>query len=316
MLLRKALIAALLVLSPSAEAQTQSGSIDVHWNAGAPDCAAHPQPPLQIHAYNAKTFILRESLCSTFEAPFMYLLVGSKRALLIDTGDVANPRQMPLAATVLRLLAPGFPLLVVHTHRHMDHRAGDPQFANLPNVRVVGYDFSSVRRFYNLEHWPDGRGLIDLGGRVVDVLPAPGHEQTEMAFYDPMTALFFSGDFMLPGRLLIDDDAAELASAKRIAEFVRSNPITYVLGGHIEEDVRGTLYDWGSQYHPAEHVLPMTKSDLLALPDAFARFNGFYSTIGKFTFINSMHNLMAAAAGAAMLLAGLIVLLIRHLRRR
>jgi hydroxyacylglutathione hydrolase len=48
----------------------------------------------------------------------MYLLIGSTKALLIDTGDVGDPKQMPLAETVMHLL-PGtgrskWPLLVVH----------------------------------------------------------------------------------------------------------------------------------------------------------------------------------------------------------
>src|SRR5438477_5852447 len=117
--------------------QLVPGSMDVHWNEGAPNCAHNPQPPLQVHRYNSQTLILRENLCATFEAPFMYLLIGSGKALLIDTGDVADSRQVPLADTVLHLLpASGgatLPLLVVHTHRHLDHRAGDAQFANLPS---------------------------------------------------------------------------------------------------------------------------------------------------------------------------------------
>ena len=83
-----------------AQAALQPGDMDVRWNEGSPDCKAHPQTPLQVHRYNAQTFILREGLCATFEAPFMYLLVGSTRALMIDTGDVADPKVMPLARTV------------------------------------------------------------------------------------------------------------------------------------------------------------------------------------------------------------------------
>jgi hypothetical protein len=79
-------------------------SIEVHWDEGAMDCKTHSQPPLQVHAYNAQTFILRENLCATFEAPFMNLLTGSSRAMLIDTGDVADASHMPLAKTVLQLL--------------------------------------------------------------------------------------------------------------------------------------------------------------------------------------------------------------------
>jgi hydroxyacylglutathione hydrolase len=132
----------LLTASVSAWSQVATGSLDAHWNEGAADCKANPQAPLEVRTYSPQTFILRESLCPTFEAPFIYLLIGSQKALLIDTGDVADPDKMPLAKTVMNL-TPGngsakLPLLVVHTHRHLDHRAGDPQFAHLPNVQVVG----------------------------------------------------------------------------------------------------------------------------------------------------------------------------------
>ena len=96
---------ALATLTPAlAQAQLAHGSMDVHWNEGAKDCKTSSQPALQVHAYNPQTFILRESLCATFEAPFMYLLIGSAKALLIDTGDIADPNQMPLAKTVMQLL--------------------------------------------------------------------------------------------------------------------------------------------------------------------------------------------------------------------
>src|SRR6266567_3118031 len=73
------------------------GSLNVHWNEGAANCSVNTQPPIQVHPYNATTFILRENPCATFEAPFLYLLVGSHRALLIDTGDISEPGRMPLA---------------------------------------------------------------------------------------------------------------------------------------------------------------------------------------------------------------------------
>ena len=81
-----------------ARSQLAPGSMDVHWNEGAEDCKASPQRPIEVHSYNQGTSILRENLCASFEAPFMYLLVGSTKALLIDTGDVADPNQMPLAS--------------------------------------------------------------------------------------------------------------------------------------------------------------------------------------------------------------------------
>src|ERR1700739_1339912 len=52
-----------------------AGSMDMHWNEGAANCGEHTGPTLQVHAYNAQTYILRQSLCATFEAPFMYVLI-------------------------------------------------------------------------------------------------------------------------------------------------------------------------------------------------------------------------------------------------
>lgn len=310
----------LLMASGAAWSQVASGSLDVHWNEGAADCKANPQAPIQVHAYNPQTFILRENLCATFEAPFMYLLIGSKKALLIDTGDVKDPQKMPLEKTVMNLLpadgAAKLPLLVVHTHRHLDHRAGDGQFAHLPNAQVVGFDLDSVRRYYNFTNWPNGLAQINLGDRIVDVIPTPGHNATHVSFYDRNTALFFSGDFLMPARLLIDDADADLASARRAAAFVKDRPVSYVLGGHIELDAAGNTFPWESQYHPAEHVLQMTKDDLLALPAAVSTFNGFYTRTGKFLMMNPIRMLIALTAAVALLLIALALALIRYTRRR
>lgn len=296
------------------------GSLDVHWDEGAVNCASASQPPLQVHAYNERTYILREGLCTTWEAPFVYLIIGSTKAMLIDTGDIADPKKVPLADTVLHLLpgdgASKLPLLVVHTHRHLDHRAGDPQFANLPNVQVVGFDIDSVRRFYNFTNWPEGTAQVDLGDRTIDVIPTPGHNETEVSFYDRNTGLFFSGDFLIPGRLLIDDANAELASARRVAAFVKDRPVSFVLGGHIEMDSTGKLLEWESTYHPHEHVLQLTKSDLLSLPGAVASFNGFYTTYGQFTMMNSIRILIAVSVFALLALIVLAVWMVRFILRR
>jgi glyoxylase-like metal-dependent hydrolase (beta-lactamase superfamily II) len=321
MLTMKSFLSALVaVVVTSTVSAAWSDPLDMHWNEGAKDCKANPQPTLEVHAYDSQTFVLRENLCATFEAPFMYLLIGSRRALLIDDGDVADPKLVPLADTVLHLLPMNglsrLPLLVVHTHRYLDHRAGDAQFAGRHGVQVVGYDIDSVKRYYGFARWPDGVAQTDLGGRTIDVIPTPGHEATHVAFYDRNTGLFFSGDFMMPARLLIDDGAADLASAKRVATFVANRPVRYVLGGHIEEDANGKLFEWESQYHPNERVLPMSKSDLLALPAALEGFNGFYSDNGQFVMIDSMRMLIAMATGVLAILAALVFALVAFIRRR
>lgn len=250
----------------------------------------------------------------------MYLLVGSTKALLIDTGDIADPNVIPLADTVMRLL-PGegpakLPLLVVHTHRHQDHRAGDTQFTHFSNAQVVGFDIESVRRYYNFTDWPNGLAQIDLGDRTVDVIPTPGHNETKVSFYDRTTGLLFTGDFLMPARLLIEDTGSDVASAERIAAFVKDRPVSFLLGGHIEMSSAGDLFPQESHYHPREHDLQMTKDDALALPVAIHRFNGFYTVQGKFTMEHSIRILIAFAILVLVVVVAVVWTLVRYIRRR
>jgi glyoxylase-like metal-dependent hydrolase (beta-lactamase superfamily II) len=310
---------ALLLASLPAAAEPVPGSLPLHWNEGAADCAANPQPPLEVHAYEPRTFILRQSPCATFEAPFLYLLVGSERALLIDTGAIEDPAAMPLAETVARLLgnegAAQLPLLVVHTHAHSDHRAGDAQFRGRAGVEVVPAQLEAVRAHFRLDEWPRGAGRIDLGDRVVDLIPVPGHHAAHLAFYDQRTALLLTGDFLLRGRLLIDDLDAYRASAQRLIEFVEPLPVAHVLGAHVELDDTGELFAWGSEHHPGEAPLALTRDDLVSLPAALGEFNGFFASHPHYVLSNPLRNLAASAAGVLGAL-GLAIWATRSLLRR
>lgn len=156
-------------------ADLMPGTFGLRWDGGAKTCArASSSTPIQVQAYNAQTFALRETLCTTWEAPFMYLLVGSKQALLIDTGDISDPKVMPLERTVMDLLpgqaASKMPLVVVHSHGHLDHRAGDPQFEQAPGIQLVPSDLEHVRKYFGFGDWPNGgaRGL-----KPIRALPPP-----------------------------------------------------------------------------------------------------------------------------------------------
>jgi hydroxyacylglutathione hydrolase len=310
------LFAACTILS-FARSELLPGTMDVHWNEGSKDCSEDPQPSIQVHRYNADTFILRENLCATYEAPFIYLLIGKNKALLIDTGAVADAKIMPLAETVTSLLARAgskVPLMVVHTHGHLDHRSGDDQFRSLSDVEVVATDLENVKSRFNLADWPNSIGQIDLGDRVIDVIPTPGHYVSHVAYYDRQTGLFFSGDFLLPGRLLIEDTAADLASARRVAEFVEQRPITHVLGAHIELDQSGKMVV-GAHYRPNERPLQLTKQDLLGLPAIVSGFNGFYAKRGVYVLMNQNRILILKGMGAVIVLVA-IILILRALWRR
>jgi hydroxyacylglutathione hydrolase len=317
-------IAAWGLLSAAPTPAQTDATQNLAFSPGAADCHGVSLPPLEVHPFDESTFVIRENLCATFEAPIIYVLIGSRKALLIDTGDVADAQAMPLAATVFKLLPTGdhgrLPLLVAHTHRHQDHRAADGQFQGQVAVHVIGFDLDTVKRDFGFVDWPNRPVALDLGDRLVDVIPTPGHNATHIAFYDRNTALFFSGDFLLPGRLLIEDKAADLASSKRVAAFLADRPVRAVLGAHIEMDRDGSLFDWGSTYHPNEHPLAMTKRDLMALPGLIEEFNGLRTTRGEFVMMNQNRMLILWAVLFAMFIGllgyGTYRLVRRRVRRR
>ena len=227
---------------------------------------------------------------------------------------------MPLAKTVLDLLpekdGAKLPLLVLHTHGHHDHRAGDAQFAAFPGVKVVPAEVADLQTALSLPQWPEGLAHIDLGGRTVDVIAAPGHQPAHLIFYDDRTALLFTGDFLLPGRLMVDDLAAYRASAARLVSFVGDRPVSHVLGAHIELDAQGELFPSGSQHHPDERALSLAQADVQALPAALADFNGFYSRHDHFVITNPKRNFFTLVAGAVVLLAAMVWGWVRMRRRR
>jgi hydroxyacylglutathione hydrolase len=180
----------------------------------------------------------------------------------------------------------------------------------------VPIDLEGVRAFFGFNNRPNGTARLDLGDRTVDVIPTPGHNKTHIAFYDDRTGILFSGDFLLPGRLLIDDAAAYHESALRVVDFFKTRPLTHILGGHIELNAAGRAYRFGSHYHPNEHRLELARADLTALPAAFEGFNGFYARYPNYILTNPIHNLLALAIIAVAVLIFIVWGVRRLLRSR
>src|SRR5688500_8688186 len=77
------------------------GELDVRWIHGSADCATNSDPPLQAHAFDRDTYILRQNKCLNYEGPFLYLLFGRERALLLDTGAAPDSGdELPVRAAV------------------------------------------------------------------------------------------------------------------------------------------------------------------------------------------------------------------------
>jgi hydroxyacylglutathione hydrolase len=178
----------------------------VRWIHGAPGCDGSDDPLLQVVAIDDDSFVMRQSKCVNFEAPFLYFLMGSERALLLDTGATADADLFPIRRTVDDLVeGKELMLTVTHSHGHGDHRAGDAQFADLPVGSIAPVGAAEVAAFFGIEGWPVGMVTLDLGDRPVDVIPAPGHLEDHVIVFDRTRGLLLSGDTLLPGTLTVRD---------------------------------------------------------------------------------------------------------------
>lgn len=251
------------------------GDLDVRWVHGA-----RGEPQIQAHAYDEHTYVLRQSKTVHYEGPFLFLLFGDSRALLLDTGASMD---FALRETVDGLVEQwlarhpreGYELVVAHTHAHGDHIAGDPQFAGRPATTVVGTDVEAVKAFYGFTAWPEQVVPLDLGGRVLDILGSPGHQESAITVYDPWTGVLFTGDTVYPGRLYARDYPLFTASLERMVAFTEERQVTHVLGCHIEMTRRaGHDYPVGTTYQPDEPPLEMSVDQLRAVRDAAASLVG------------------------------------------
>ena len=70
--------------------------LGVDWIHGSVSAKHNTDPDMQVHWYDEHTVILRQNKAINYEAPFMFLLFGGTRAVLIDTGATASPEFFPL----------------------------------------------------------------------------------------------------------------------------------------------------------------------------------------------------------------------------
>jgi glyoxylase-like metal-dependent hydrolase (beta-lactamase superfamily II) len=134
---------------------------------------------------------------------------------------------------------------------------------------MVPLTVDGTREFFGIEKWPDGIGHVDLGERVLDVIPIPGHNALSLAFYDRQTGVLLTGDSLYPGRLYVQDFPTFVRSTERLVEFTKGKIVAHVLGTHIEQmAVPYKDYVVGTKYQPEEHELALSRGSLLELQEA------------------------------------------------
>ena len=193
------------------------------------------------------------------EEVISYLIVGSRRALLFDTGmGIASIRAVVRQLTRL-------PVTVLNSHTHYDHVGGNREFRdilamdtdftrqraaqgyfnhvmraevspeNLCGPLPKGFDASAyqVPPFRIAATVRDG-SMVDLGERKLEVVAVPGHTPDSIALLDRVHRLLFTGDTFYMGPIWLFEPETDLAAYARSATRLASlaNKVDLLLPAH------------------------------------------------------------------------------------
>lgn len=141
-----------------------------------------------------KTYRFEEG--SGLSTVYMYLLIGTKRALLIDTGYGEFPLKEQIAE-ITKL-----PLTVILTHAHFDHIGGSGAFsevylhpADMETYSEHGQMVVNAGKWVcnNIIPVKDNE-VFDLGERTVRILHTPGHSPGCICILDETNRAVYTGD--------------------------------------------------------------------------------------------------------------------------
>ena len=205
-----------------------------------------------IEPINADTFVISEY--RHWEQTHCYLLIGTRRALLIDTGLGVGG----LRTEVDRLT--GLPVTVLSTHIHWDHIGGHGQFsqhlvhpaevhwledgfplskdtitAMLQRNCVLPKEFDP-KNYSIFQGSPSGLAedgdLLDLGGRTLTVLHTPGHSPGHLCIWEEARGSLYSGDLVYEGTIYANYPSTDPQALLRSVEKVAALPIKQIFPGH------------------------------------------------------------------------------------
>lgn len=207
------------------------------------------------------TFILSEY--RHWEETHCYLLCGTNKALLIDTGlGICD-----ISKEIKKLTA--LPVTAVATHIHWDHIGGHKYYPDFyaheaeldwlngkfplsrETVRQMVLDRCEAPEDFDIGQYEMFQGaptrvledgdVIDLGGRRLEALHTPGHSPGHMCFFERERGYLFTGDLVYKDMLFAyypsTDPEAYLASMERAA----SLPVKRVFPAHHSLDTSPEL---------------------------------------------------------------------------
>jgi hydroxyacylglutathione hydrolase len=214
----------------------------------------------------------------------MYLVEGSEKAALIDTGMGSGD----LAGYVKTLTK--LPVIVLITHGHPDHTGQANQFSTIyfPQKDAGFKPRFDVSKAISLV----GGQKIDLGGKEIEVIEVPGHTAGSVAFLDVKDRMIFTGDAI--GSSYVWN---HIGGARPLVEFLDAVRKLETRQAEFDGIYGGHYWQSGHKPLPASYVSDMRKAtegvfsgDIVAKPYNVGG-AGWAVTYGSATVIYNAMNL-------------------------
>ena len=214
-----------------------------------------------INEIDKNTYVISEY--RHWEETHCYLLNGTKRSLLIDTGlGICNISEVISELT-------DKPVTAIATHIHWDHIGGHKYYPDfyaheaeldwlnggfpqpLETIKEYVVDRCELPTDFQINEYKFFQGKptkilhggehIDLGGRMVAVIHTPGHAPGHMCFWEANTGYLFTGDLVYKDTLTAwfpsTDPKAYLKSLETVSEL----PAKRVFPAHHSLDIQPEL---------------------------------------------------------------------------
>lgn len=206
---------------------------------------------------DSNTFAISEP--NHWEETNCYLLIGSEKALLIDSGLGV----FDISAEVQKIT--NKPVIAIPTHVHWDHIGGLGSFrefyvhelekdwidGNFPLsnefVRKMLVKNNSLTDIIKADDYAVFQGkpsgilkdgdIIDLGNRKIKIIHTPGHSPGHMCFFEEETGYLFTGDLIYKGTLFSNFESTDpkkyLESVKKVSKL----PVKRIFPAHHSLDI-------------------------------------------------------------------------------
>lgn len=194
------------------------------------------------------------------EETHCYLLNGSGRSLLIDTGlGIFN------IYDEVRKLTDN-PVTAVATHIHWDHIGGLKYFPDfyahrkelkwlsgefplpIEMIKKMAVGHCDLPENYDIDTYTVFQGMstrvlndgdiIDIGGRRIQVLHTPGHSPGQMCFWEKEKGYLFTGDLVYKGTLFAYYPSTNPEDYLKSLEKISQLPVERVFPGHHSLDIQ------------------------------------------------------------------------------